>query len=427
MKNCLKKLGIIFIMLLVAVGIGAIQNGIVASAATVGKQLTAPEEGWQRIDDTNNMIIYNGTWSRYNGAGACGSSEIYTWTNNDSVQFKFYGTKIRILGSIASNKPTGECAEVYIDNIDCGKIFEHNDNPVYQTLVFENTSLNKGYHTVKIMTKNLALSNLNIAFDAIDIDSDGKLVTYTDDKPIVASKILLNKTTDNLQVGQADNLVATVTPDNVTNKNVNWTSNDPSIATVDSSGKVTALNAGTVGITATTKDGSNLSITCIVTVTELPSKIELNKTSDKIYVGQADTIIATTTPSNAGVTWASSDPSIATVDTNGKVTALKAGNVTITATTGNGITASCLVTVENLTESRIKLTIVLPYNTIKEYDLSENEFNAFMDWYNSRSEGVGKAYYIFDNKTKSDSSQSDKDYIQFDKIIYFNVKEYGTK
>ncbi|MBD7911442.1 Ig-like domain-containing protein [Clostridium cibarium] len=346
MKNYLKKLGIIFIMFLVAVGIGAIQNGIVASAATVGKQLTAPEEGWQRIDDTNNMIIYNGTWSRYNGAGACGSSEIYTWTNNDSVQFKFYGTKIRILGSIASNKPTGECAEVYIDNIDCGKILEHNDNPVYQTLVFENTSLNKGYHTVKIMTKNLALSNLNIAFDAIDIDSDGKLVTYTDDKPIVASKILLNKTTDNLQVGQADNLVATVTPDNATNKNVNWTSNDPSIATVDS---------------------------------------------------------------------------------NGKVTALKAGNVTITATTGNGITASCLVTVENLTESRIKLTIVLPYNTIKEYDLSENEFNAFMDWYNSRSEGVGKAYYIFDNKTKSDSSQSDKDYIQFDKIIYFNVKEYGTK
>lgn len=68
-------------------------------------------------------------------------------------------------------------------------------------------------------------------------------------------------------VAQTDDLIATVTPDNATNKNVTWSSSDPSIATVDSTGKITAIGEGTCNITATTTDGSNLSATCTVTVT----------------------------------------------------------------------------------------------------------------------------------------------------------------
>ncbi|AZV56066.1 Ig-like domain-containing protein [Clostridium sp. AWRP] len=82
-----------------------------------------------------------------------------------------------------------------------------------------------------------------------------------------STSITMDKTTDSLQVGKTDTLTATITPDNATNKNVAWKSSDESIATVDQTGKVTAVKEGTATITATTTDGSNLSASCVVTVT----------------------------------------------------------------------------------------------------------------------------------------------------------------
>lgn len=87
------------------------------------------------------------------------------------------------------------------------------------------------------------------------------------DPQIIPSTLTLNKSIDNLQVGQTDTLIATITPDNATNKTVTWKSSDESIATVDQTGKVTAVKEGTATITATTTDGSNLSANCVVTVT----------------------------------------------------------------------------------------------------------------------------------------------------------------
>ena len=78
-----------------------------------------------------------------------------------------------------------------------------------------------------------------------------------------------------------------------------------------------------------------------------PTSVSLNKTALTLDVGKSYTLTKTVSPSNAvtSYTWSSSNTSVATVDSNGKVTAKKAGTATITVKTSNGKTANCEVTV----------------------------------------------------------------------------------
>lgn len=80
------------------------------------------------------------------------------------------------------------------------------------------------------------------------------------------SNITLDKTELSLSIGDSETLTATIEPNNATNKNVTWSSNNEAVATVDN-GKVTAVKEGTATITVTAQDGSGVSISCSVTVT----------------------------------------------------------------------------------------------------------------------------------------------------------------
>ena len=104
---------------------------------------------------------------------------------------------------------------------------------------------------------------------ANDYGSDSREFTLSIDKSEVISVtgVKLDKPSLTLQETGSDTLTVTVEPDNATNKNVNWESSDTSIATVDASGKVTAISAGSATITATAADGSEVSASCSVTVT----------------------------------------------------------------------------------------------------------------------------------------------------------------
>jgi uncharacterized protein YjdB len=85
--------------------------------------------------------------------------------------------------------------------------------------------------------------------------------------PIAVSSVSVSPTTTSLPVGSTEQLTATVSPSNATNQSVIWSSSNPSVATVNSTGLVTAVAEGSSSITATTVDG-NFTATCAVSVME---------------------------------------------------------------------------------------------------------------------------------------------------------------
>ena len=169
----------------------------------------------------------------------------------------------------------------------------------------------------------------------------------------------LNTNKVELSVGEENKLVATVTPEAATNKEVTWSSNNPEVATVDQNGKVVAQKPGNATITVTTKDG-NKTATCEVTVKETPvavTGVGLNTNDLKLSAGEANTLVATVTPktaTNPKVKWSSNNLAVATVDNNGKVVAQAPGTATITVTTEDGNkTATCKVTVLSVNKEKL--------------------------------------------------------------------------
>ena len=142
-------------------------------------------------------------------------------------------------------------------------------------------------------------------------------------------------------------IFAYVGAETATNKNVIWTSADPSIVTVND-GYLAALNYGTVIITAVAADGSGCSDSCIVRVVKPVTSITIEPSEVRLQTGDRQKVRAVINPTDAtihNVTWSSSDESIATIDDDGEITAIGVGKCTVTATSadGNEIHGSCAV------------------------------------------------------------------------------------
>lgn len=167
--------------------------------------------------------------------------------------------------------------------------------------------------------------------------------------PISVTGVTLDQSALPISVGGSAELKANVTPENATNKTVTWSSDNTAVATVDASGKVTAVAPGTATITVTTADGGKTA-NCTVTVTQPVNDVTLDKTTMDLFVDNGGTLTAKIQPDNASnktVDWTTSNAGVATVDANGKVTAVGAGKATITATAADGSEkkAACEVTV----------------------------------------------------------------------------------
>ena len=179
--------------------------------------------------------------------------------------------------------------------------------------------------------------------------------------PVVS--IALDRTSISLETKQTTTLVATVSPADATDKTVTWSTSNAEIATVGQDGRVTAVKEGRAVITAS---AGSKSATCEVTVKKqvIPvSSISISRTSLSLTKGQSETLTATVSPADATdktVTWTSSDATLVSVDQNGKVTALKGGSATITASAGEK-SATCAVEVtvpvESVSLDRMTLTL----------------------------------------------------------------------
>ncbi len=154
----------------------------------------------------------------------------------------------------------------------------------------------------------------------------------------LSTKVTLSKTSAKVKVGNTIQLTATVTPTNATDKSVTWTSSDTKVATVSSDGVVKGIKKGEVDITVKTND-TGKTAKATITVIKPVSGVKLNKKSTSINVGKTEKIVATVSPSDAsdkGVTWTSSNTSIATVSSSGTVTGKSNGTATITVKTKDG-------------------------------------------------------------------------------------------
>lgn len=177
---------------------------------------------------------------------------------------------------------------------------------------------------------------------------DGTKVTIGEVTTIEPTAIKLDQDKVTLGVGETATLKATIEPEEATNKNVTWSSSDDTTVTVED-GVVTGKKVGTAIITTETSNG--LKATAEVIVKEIAvTKVTLSETTAKMTIGGELELTATIEPKNATdqrLTWSSSDTGVATVDSNGKVTAKAAGTATITATAASGITAACEITVSD--------------------------------------------------------------------------------
>lgn len=163
------------------------------------------------------------------------------------------------------------------------------------------------------------------------------------------SSVSLNYSSITLNMGNTKQLKATVSPSNAKNKSVTWSSNDTSVASVSSSGKVTAKGPGVATITVKTSNGKTR--TCKVTVRGI------DITGDILFnyptVGDVYYLSAKAYPSNTTkFTWSTSNSKVVSINSRGKMTAKAAGTATITVKTSDGRSESIKINVSSANKWR---------------------------------------------------------------------------
>lgn len=241
---------------------------------------------------------------------------------------------------ISTNKTYQFKATIYPStaNTDIGLTWSSSDNSV-ATVNKDGvvTGVKNGTTVITVVTENQKATSASVTVQTSPVSIS-----------ISPSSATIDLSAENKSV----QLKATISPNTTNIKDkITWTSTNNNIATVDSNGLVRGYANGTVTITATTANGKSTKAT--ITVQTSPTSITLstNKIVLEKYTNKNYQLKATVRPTNANVytnvSWTSSNNGIVTVNGNGYVTAIGTGTATITATTGNGLSAKCTVVVEN--------------------------------------------------------------------------------
>lgn len=179
---------------------------------------------------------------------------------------------------------------------------------------------------------------------------DGKITT-SKVVEVVVTPVSLNMV-DSITLTKEKNskakLETVVQPEDATHVEIEFTSSNEDVATVNSDGEINAVGVGETTITASIKE-TDLTAECVVTVVPDLESIELSDTSLKLKKDDTAQLTATANPDGAsidGITFASNAPDVATVDEEGNITAIADGKATITASVGD-VSAECVVTVDS--------------------------------------------------------------------------------
>ena len=293
--------------------------------------------------------------------------------------------------------------------------------------------------------------SVNTQWDKVRLDNGIEGYVFRDytkevPKDVKVTGISLDKNNLELKIGDTYTLTSTITPNNATNKEVEWSSNNSDVATVEN-GKIVAKNKGEAKITVKSKD-TGVSATCNVKVVKKVTEISISESAVNLNVGDESTLNYTIGPddaTNKEVEWISSNSDVVSVD-NGKVIAKKTGTANITVKSKDtGISASCKITVTARVESielqknsytvikGKKLTInpvIKPeYATNKEYTILSDDEN-IVKIENNVIVGVneGKTNITFTTKDQNKSVKaeinviniSDSDFITFDETLKVN-------
>jgi len=211
---------------------------------------------------------------------------------------------------------------------------------------------------VSVNLAGLVTANALGSATIIAITADGSKMAYCQvtvtNSTVAVAGVTLNQSNATLSVGSTLPVIATIAPASATNQGINWSTSNPNVAVVNTSGSVTAISSGTATITATTADGGKTA-SFVVTVTVPVSSVTISQSSLLLNVGSSQILTAFISPSIAtdqAVSWSSSNSAKASVSTTGNVLAVAAGSATITVSSHDGNhSAFCTVTVTALNHS----------------------------------------------------------------------------
>lgn len=223
-------------------------------------------------------------------------------------------------------------------------------NATNQELVYKSSN-----ETVAIVSKDGIITGLNEGWATITVCSEENQAIYGTctvkvGLPVYVTKITLDTTNVTMWAGATRQLGVSIEPANADIKTVTYGSSNPDVATVSNTGLITAKKKGTTTITVTAADGSGKSASCAVIVKQPVTGIQITPNGYTLVKGDVKQLSAVVSPAdadNTGVIWASSNPNIAAVSADGRVTAVNEGSCVITATCKDNasISASCTIVV----------------------------------------------------------------------------------
>ena len=168
-------------------------------------------------------------------------------------------------------------------------------------------------------------------------------------------KITIDKTNVTLKIGESLSVKATILPLDADNTDATWKSNNNKIATVNNSGKITAISEGNTDVTITSIDGNKVAKVNVTVNKVIPEKVVVTSSKTSLNVSESVNLTATISPSNATdktVKYSSSNTSVISVSETGKVNALAPGTAIITVESSNGLKSQITLNVIKEADSK---------------------------------------------------------------------------